>query len=177
MKKTCAAMPIDTAWPVMLNSTRRRMWRRCSENSSAAAAVVSAPGPGPNSSVVAMKNVSSIAMFAVTDAKRSRKQPARIVSAGIATQPAPVGIRVAERPAGPSTSAPAAATANRYVRSAGEEAGRSPTFTGTTRLLRIGRRHAVAPEDRVVLGRVRVAPQNRLTARVVDLVAPQNRAA
>src|SRR5207245_8291242 len=121
---------------------------------------------------VLMKNVSSIAMFAETDLKCRRKQPARIVSAVTASHASGRGMDADANAACASTTMPAVTTTCRYTRSARvDDAGRTESLIPRLPRVRIG--HRIAPQNRrVVAGRV--APQDRLPLRVVARALPRN---
>ena len=87
--------------------------RRRRQNTKPTAAIASVAGPGPNSNAVVMKNVSSsIAMFADSDAKFNRNDPATIASAGQREPSIGCGVRTASNAASTSTNAPASTTAS-----------------------------------------------------------------
>src|SRR3954449_1877373 len=109
-KNTCEATYIDTDSAAVLNAIWLGRFRRWIENNRHDAAIVSVPAAGPNSSVVLMKNVSSMAMFADTDLKCSRKQPASIVTAVSISQAVGRGMRAAANADCASTTPPAATT-------------------------------------------------------------------
>src|SRR5712692_2151977 len=138
--------------------------------------MVTVPAAGPNSSAVLMKNVSSTAMFAETDLKWTRKQPASIVTAVMASQPIGRAVWAASNAAWASTTAPPATTTWRYRRSARDDEAEAgcPASACMSVLLRARIGHRIAPQNRrAVVGRG-VAPENRLPVRVVNRVAPQN---
>ena len=112
-KKVCAATHMQTASAAELNATWRAGMRRISENTHPPSAIASVAGPGPKSNAVVMKNVSSIAMFADSNAKFNRNDPATIASAPSATHRIGYGVRRASNAASTNTSAPISTTACR----------------------------------------------------------------
>ena len=113
-KKAWEPTHIEMASAAVLNAIRDTVMRRPRQNRSAPAAIASVAGPGPNSSAIVKRNVSSsIAMFTDSEAKFNRNDRATIASPARASQRIGSGVRTAANAASTSTNAPATTTASR----------------------------------------------------------------
>ena len=122
-RKNVRAPPqMDSERAAVLNAIWRTGLPRRSENNSPLQATARVGGAGPNSSAVAIRNVSSIPTVADTDATFSRNQPPTITIAPSVSQASGSGVPIAATAECASTNAPAVTTASRYTCSAREDA-------------------------------------------------------
>src|SRR5580765_2937565 len=77
-KNACPAIQIDSAGAAMLNAMRSQLWPFRQESTPVSVARTTAAAPGPQSSAVAMENVSATEMLAETDAMLSANDPVRM---------------------------------------------------------------------------------------------------